>query len=655
MDAYLKIFLAAAAIWISCCLPASAQFSGTIQPGHVLGNPTGVEAPAIDTAPGQLGFLVNNTTTQSVGGTIATTACGTTLLLTGAAFYNAALGAANTYPAHCGITVQNDDVLRFKYITASGYSGPDGLVGFYLGPRQAMTMISDGTNWHVSQPGMWQAPGMEIDLYTNYASGSDTFGATDGMSAAQPFKSAQAAYQFAQRNFCFNSMVQTSVVINMAAGVNDAQGLHLPVHDFCGAQGGFAITFKGASQAVTGAVNNGSGLIRLTVPSTSMYITGSAVSVYGVGGTTEANASWKVTVVNATTLDLQNSAFTHIFTSAGTITTGSGFQTTNLDAVGAYFSTVTVFTNITFSTISGGNCLFPQIKSHVYLSNGNIFLQCVAAQILVATGASVEIDAAIGLGGSAYQFQAANNGVIYTSGAQNCDLIGNLLVTIAAWAFSGGNIETCTYVSHGYTVSGQRWQVDSNGILATPGGNANVDIPGSTNGVTTSGGIENGHALQPSAGGTGSTTLKIPILGTTTNDNAAAGVVGEYVSSTIVAGSAVPTTSATAITITSIVLSAGDWDVWIDSSVTGAATTTMSSTQASISFTNNALLGTLGNIAGQFFNSIAIFGTLGQVDQIVGPARVSLASPTTVYFVQRNVFGTSTCSGFGIIQARRVR
>jgi len=52
------------------------------------------------------------------------------------------------------------------------------------------------------------------------------------------------------------------------------------------------------------------------------------------------------------------------------------------------------------------------------------------------------------------------------------------------------------------------------------------------------------------------------ILGTTTNNNASAGYVGEFVSSEVLIGSAVSISANTATDLTSISLTAGDWDVW---------------------------------------------------------------------------------------------
>jgi hypothetical protein len=74
-----------------------------------------------------------------------------------------------------------------------------------------------------------------------------------------------------------------------------------------------------AALTITAAANNGSGLIRLTVASTSTFATGQKKIVAGVTGTTEANGRWTITVVDATHIDLQGSAFTNAYVSGGTI------------------------------------------------------------------------------------------------------------------------------------------------------------------------------------------------------------------------------------------------------------------------------------------------------------------------------------------------
>jgi hypothetical protein len=136
------------------------------------------------------------------------------------------------------------------------------------------------------------------------------------------------------------------------------------------------------------------------------------------------------------------------------------------------------------------------------------------------------------------------------------------------------------------------------------------------------------------------------IVGTTTNDNAAAGSVGEFISSVISAGSAVSNSNGVARNITSISLTAGDWDVWgnwgftFSSSSTGC-TGWISSTSATLpdaslrSILPSTGAGTQGATAPQL--------------------RFSLAGTTTVYLSSLASFASGTASSFGGIYARRRR
>jgi hypothetical protein len=75
---------------------------------------------------------------------------------------------------------------------------------------------------------------------------------------------------------------------------------------------------KQLSKAITGAANNGSGLIRITAVAHT-FRNEDRVTITGVGGTVEANAAnWRVAFVSANTFDLKSSTFTNAYTSGGT-------------------------------------------------------------------------------------------------------------------------------------------------------------------------------------------------------------------------------------------------------------------------------------------------------------------------------------------------
>lgn len=136
------------------------------------------------------------------------------------------------------------------------------------------------------------------------------------------------------------------------------------------------------------------------------------------------------------------------------------------------------------------------------------------------------------------------------------------------------------------------------------------------------------------------------VIGTTTNDNAATGYIGEVVTSTVASGAGVSLVTGTAKTITSISLTAGDWDVY---GMFGAFTdTAITSVIAGSSLTTNT---TGAEDSTVYAAPISGNQTL---QSAIPTVRVSIASTTTIYLVGRVAF-TGTCVGYGRITARRAR
>jgi hypothetical protein len=168
---------------------------------------------------------------------------------------------------------------------------------------------------------------------------------------------------------------------------------------------------------------------------------------------------------------------------------------------------------------------------------------------------------------------------------------------------------------------------------------------------TTMGWIDNlGGAIV--SGATTVTPGQLP--GTATNDNANAGNVGEYISSSVASGAAVALTSVTTANVTSISLPAGDWDVSAMGYFTGGASTTFNRGEISISTTSATENTTPGQVGSFPAGGATVFNN-DPVYINVGPARLSLSATTTVYMVAQASFGTSTCSAYGLLRARRVR
>ena len=88
---------------------------------------------------------------------------------------------------------------------------------------------------------------------------------------------------------------------------------------------------------VLDAVNNGAGLIRLTldgVANADFAIAGqNFIVVQGVLGTVEANGTWQVSIIDSTHIDLIGSTFTNVYVSGGAIGGSLDAMTFSLDSI----------------------------------------------------------------------------------------------------------------------------------------------------------------------------------------------------------------------------------------------------------------------------------------------------------------------------------
>jgi len=144
--------------------------------------------------------------------------------------------------------------------------------------------------------------------------------------------------------------------------------------------------------AVTGAVNNGAGLIRLTIPGHN-YQTGDRPKILSVGGVPNANGYFYVTVINATQVDLQSSLFAGAYTTGGTATflRANVFDLTGSTFAGAYTSGGTVlqyFAGMLAQTVAIGSS-FQNYKLRAFpsgdlrISNATIELSAAGGTILL--------------------------------------------------------------------------------------------------------------------------------------------------------------------------------------------------------------------------------------------------------------------------------
>lgn len=220
-------------------------------------------------------------------------------------------------------------------------------------------------------------------------------------------------------------------------------------------------------------------------------------------------------------------------------------------------------------------------------------------------------------------------------------------VNQAAMAITGGTITGLSSplpASSGGTGATTFSSIDPTSVSLTGGTINGVVIGGTTPAAAT---ITNLNA-------TGIVTLK----GTTTNDSAALGNIGEIVTSTVTSGAAVTLSNAAGANVTNVSLTAGDWDVHgqVDFILAGVTATLF---QSGISLTTGTLptqpggsgLGPDG-VSNVPLLTTVLSATYGQPS---GPVRLSVSTTSTVFLVADGTFSVGTLTAYGTIRARRVR
>ena len=148
-------------------------------------------------------------------------------------------------------------------------------------------------------------------------------------------------------------------------------------------------------------------------------------------------------------------------------------------------------------------------------------------------------------------------------------------------------------------------------------------------------------------------TTRAPIAGLTNGSNAAAGQVGEWISASVVSGSAVTvSTSGTYVAVASITLTPGDWDV--DGVVFGSGSAPPA--QYLSAGVNTSIAVPLQVSANGAFAAFVYATGLGNGSSAtIGRSRWNVTVSTLVYLVATVGFSSGTGTVWGAITARRMR
>jgi len=381
--------------------------------------------------------------------------------------------------------------------------------------------------------------------------------------------------------------------------------------------------------------------------------TNTASSVTGINIKAAASGGGcAVSVISSAT----NEALTVDAKGTGTITfggTSTGNVAMNRNTTVAGTLTVTSTSAAAFSVGANG------------ATNPGLQVDCSTASCVTgwkitskAAGNGVVITATSSAGSEDIFIDALGSGITHVGTTAGSTLIGN---SSNPTTLQGSNNVVTSVSSNALAVGANGTTNPALRVQATPitvATGLNIKATGAGTGIqlsALSSGTNEDFYIDGKGSGTiwlnnNSGTGSVAIHGTSTNDSAAAGNVGEEIQSLVALGSAVGLTNVTPANITSISLTAGDWDVEGSVNFTMAAAT-FTQTEAGISSTS----ATLPSDGSEVYSGLQ-GTTLTLKDSITLPRkRVSLASTTTVYLVAQAAFSAGTVSGYGAITARRVR
>lgn len=325
------------------------------------------------------------------------------------------------------------------------------------------------------------------------------------------------------------------------------------------------------------------------------------------------------------------------FTFGGNVTFTGAFS---------YNATLTGNTNVTFPTsgtlattsqIPGGAPLTTTNDTNVTLTLGGSSSAALVNSASIAAGWT----GFLGLtrGGTGASLTASNGGIVYSSASSLAVLNGTATAGQVLLSGSSGAPNWSSAIYPSTVTAGQILYASSANTISGLSSNANSVV------------ITNASSV-PSLSTTLPAALNIPqpnIIGVTNGSSAAAGSVGEFLSSIVAAGSAVSLVNNVATNITSITLTPGDWDVWGNVTVNStlgindsfAWNSSISASRPDASLYAAFLAFGLANFQGASLN-VPMF-------------KYSVTVNTTVYLSAMALYTAGAATGCGCIFARRIR
>lgn len=183
--------------------------------------------------------------------TVLATDLGKNVALGGNSFYTLTVGAPSGYVSNFAVMISNED--QWSSGRAKKINYTSGGTAFLLWPQQSVLIFRSGSVWRQS-PDFQRArlPSTGITINTDFASGTDTNLATDGLATgAAALKTVNNAFDFVLKYFDWAGITaDPGIKILMAASSTDTTAVHFSPHSLVGSQGSNAIRLDGNGSTI---------------------------------------------------------------------------------------------------------------------------------------------------------------------------------------------------------------------------------------------------------------------------------------------------------------------------------------------------------------------------------------------------------------------
>lgn len=398
------------------------------------------------------------------------------------------------------------------------------------------------------------------------------------------------------------------------------------------------------------------------------------MTIYGNGstwaftGNVQLNAAFHIENLYTTatgTLTYAATAATESERIGGSLTITGGIFTSGYE----HFFDMSILLNTSITLNVGATPVFTNVVGTPLFRSASSSTAATVLTIIdcqsLATGAYTNVNMSNGGLAVIRGFIATNNSSVaninLSGSSATSATVANLITGISAAIVTCGT--AYTYIDNGSIIASLTGTnlLTPNGLgMSAPAAIAVVVKSGTTGAATfdsgTTGAVNVGTSSNAKTVTIGNSISgsKVNIYGEIDGVATAAGYIGQPLSSLIVSGSAVSLTTATPANVTSIALTAGDWDVMGEITyVATSATVVAAATWEGGINTTTATLPTDGTEA--FYATPAAITTASFNATItISRKIINSASASTAYLVAEATFTVGTVTAYGNITARRV-